>query len=126
MIVSNELRIGNWLNVHGRPCQVTYLNNEVFGNKDEQKFAFNEAQPIAITRELLLQTGFEKDLYGFKSRQIALNQYEDVYYLRLPQGTGFGRGIRYVHQLQNLYFEISGQEYILSASHFNNAFSLAG
>ena len=125
MIQPNEIRPGNWINLNNKPCQVNHINGNGCGC-DETFALFEDIHPILITDHLLRQTGFVKDLYGYKSRQLALNQYDDVYYLRLPQGTGFGQGIRYVHQLQNLYYDISGKEYLLTLAYFDSPFSIAG
>ena len=126
MIQPNEIRLGNWINVRNKPCQVSQINKAGCECTGEAFAYFEDIQPIVITDHLLQETGFVKDLFGYKSRQLALNQYDDVYYLRLPQGTGFGQGIRFVHQLQNLYLDISGTEYPVRLTCFSRQFSIAG
>lgn len=90
--------------------QVIYLSENGCGYDHEEFAGFEKLEPISITSALLEKAGFRKDDYGYSNGKLALNQYENVYHLRLPQGTGFGRGIQHLHQLQNLYFAISGEE----------------
>lgn len=118
MIPAQELRTGNWILVEGKACRVSRIDESGCGTTTKGFVAYAEAQPVPITDALLLQTGFIKDAYGYRSPLLALNQYESVYYLRIPPGTGFGRAIRYVHQLQNLYYEITGQDYQVAEGHF--------
>jgi hypothetical protein len=110
MIAQNELRLGNWIKVKDKNYQVIYLSENGCGYDHEEFTLFDSLEPIFITGNILQKAGFSKDDYGYKNGSLALNQYEDVYHLRLPQGTGYGRGIKYLHQLQNLYFNIAGQE----------------
>lgn len=110
MIYQNELRLGNWIEVNDKKYQVIYLSENGCGYDHEEFISFDRIQPISITNSLLEKAGFHKDDYGYKNEKVALNQYEEVFHLRLPQGTGFGQGIKYLHQLQNLYFTISGQD----------------
>ena len=110
MIASNELRLGNWILVDNNKYEVVYISENGCGYDHEEFAIFDKIEPIKLTDSLLAKGGFYKDDFGYKNQHLALNQYEDVFYLRLPQGTGFGRGISYLHQLQNLYFDICGQE----------------
>jgi hypothetical protein len=68
-------------------------------------------KPIPITEEWLLKAGF-RDNYGYTSEWLDLNRglepicyetYEDYAHV-------LGKKIEYVHQLQNLYFALSGEE----------------
>ncbi len=110
MIPQSELRLGNWIQVEEKNYRVIYLSENGCGYDHEEFVSFENIVPISITDSILVKAGFTKDDYGYKNGSLALNQYDDVFHLRLPQGTGFGRGIKYVHQLQNLYYNISGEE----------------
>ena len=78
-------------------------------------------EPIRITEEILLKCGFVKALGVFN-----IECCKSILYLRLAYDKGFYYGIKssdcnscefddvisikYLHQLQNLYFALTGQE----------------
>jgi len=70
-------------------------------------------QPIPITEEWLLKFGFKKhlteDTYPTFAKNM-LNWNDGILYLI---GYGFINHIKYVHQLQNLYFALTGTELII-------------
>lgn len=92
MIAVNELRIGNWVeDFAGNPVQVVRLT------KNKQPLE----NPIRITEEILDKCDF-KD-YGFRCSLSGVNSTK----IKLPCNNGeraMLRSIRYLHQLQNLYF----------------------
>ena len=67
-------------------------------------------QPIPLTEEWLLKFGFEKnittDLHPTFSYDI-LNVNDGIVYVL---NYGFVNHIKYIHQLQNLYFALTGEE----------------
>jgi hypothetical protein len=69
-----------------------------------------ELKPIPLTEEWLLKFGFEKnittDLYPTFSYDI-LNVNDGIVYVL---NYGFVNHIKYIHQLQNLYFALTGEE----------------
>ncbi len=105
---ATELRIGNWINDGDGDFTVsrkTLAHVETFPNK---------FKPIPLTEEWLVKLGFEKDemgyyyiddeIYSFVDREqkgfmlvIAYVEYKETY-------------IKHVHQLQNLYFALIGEE----------------
>ena len=116
---ATELRIGNWLidkrythdsengrfKVHVRDLQ--YLTDI----KESNECDF---EPIPLTEEILLKCGFKKDTKGV----LVLNK--NIYslilwggevsvYLKIDESV-LSIEINYLHQLQNLYFALSGQE----------------
>lgn len=108
MINPNELRIGNWVNdSKGFLYQIKKSN---FENTD-----FSITTPIPLTPEILEKCGFAKDRTGFSlldkmslsfsvdksGRYIAC--WEDKS-LHLPYE------LNYLHQLQNLYWCLCGEE----------------
>jgi len=114
MINANELRIGNWVLIESHITTV----NHIMG--DEDYFL-----PIPLTPEILEKCGFVKnkvqndciELGGIDFHLELMWGKENYYYPMLtqtPQGceerTVFLNRINSLHQLQNLYFALTGQE----------------
>ena len=106
-----ELRVGNWVKRDYQPdgFQVD-VNSFIVCARDPEMY-----QPIPLTEEWLLKFGFEKDgnkIYRngrffienlFRNRmtfRITINNAESAH----------TNSIEYVHQLQNLYFALTGTE----------------
>lgn len=107
---ASELRIGNW--IMSDECGFTTVNGSLIQFLETPKsLVTGFVEPIPLTEEWLLKFGFEYDgceWFDFKSVGISLNnkratQQNGEYYnqLRFPD---------YVHQLQNLYFALTGEE----------------
>jgi hypothetical protein len=129
MIQANELRIGNWFSyiskhgvwttaydkvesIHEKGINI-YADSDYGCSIIEPDFTFDYIQPIPITPEILEKAGFE----------VSIDEYEIFDYVYLIHGMDkrfylwFGIGeyptetfIQYVHQLQNLYFALTGEE----------------
>lgn len=122
MVKKNELRVGNWIADHeaggyfqieeirkvGNQYNVSYREGSI-------KCAVDVLDPIPLTEEWLVKLGFKKHLdtiWVHWSKESGLFQIST----RLPQGS-YGLWVngtigcfQYVHQLQNLYFALRGQE----------------
>lgn len=106
----SELRIGNFIMHNGIEDKVDlslFSGIEIFDTE-------NLLSPIPLTEEWLVRFGFEKRkfsyLYGYGNF---------LYDYRLKLWTWYGIQlhdylITYVHQLQNLYFALTGQELEIS------------
>jgi hypothetical protein len=113
---SNELRIGNL--VHDYDEELIIVSGISYGDVYSLKLGetpLARIKPIPLTEEWLIKFGFEEDginwywfntkdrftdygyAYNTKTNIIEFNECELI-------------GIRYVHQLQNLYFALTGQE----------------
>lgn len=107
---SNELRIWNWLSWDG-----DYAQWNLYNFKDlEFTDSYIEAEPIPITEEWLFKFGFEKseyleNIYKYKIYNVSLDKFGDLhfYFFGIHDCS---RKIKYVHELQNLYFSLTGQE----------------
>lgn len=123
MIQANELRIGNYVDVDGNNHIVTSVNIDytisVFVFENGAKELFNHENkhinPIPLTEERLIKFGFEKNgRYAWKNNGFQVQYYTDGY-LRHYRELGI-RALRteikieYIHQLQNLYFALTGKE----------------
>lgn len=111
MIKANEIRLGNWLfDPDGKEKQVDYSD---LVSLSITTLHFN---PIHLTREMLERCGFKADLPDFANwiilempianlvfdgKEIFIDDAGDS--LPFPH-------IKYVHQLQNLYYALTGEE----------------
>lgn len=116
MINANELRIGNWVGVNGVNLQIERFCDTfiLFTNKRESHYSGIE--PVPLTPEILEKAGFvpvnwingtSKFDYAFME-----NHHEWNFY---PTETIYWHGhrinnIKHIHQLQNLYFALTGEE----------------
>ena len=114
---ANELRLGNLIYAKlssgkGRTAVHTVAAYNIVNIADgvTSSFIF---EPIPLTEEWLLQFGFEHTRYGFIKGGLHL---DNDFSLFIEDETGFNTWsveLKYVHQLQNLYFAIIGQELTL-------------
>lgn len=123
---ANELRIGNWYHfadndgiVYRRVKEIKQNEFGLFGDYDGVNFEI--CQPIPLTEEWLVRFGFEY-LY-FNSEELIHKEFKNLYAYKHVMNDGFGivlRGfhalpfVKHVHQLQNLYFALTGEELTLS------------
>lgn len=115
MINAAELRIGNWIYHKERLGNIQVCSVQ----DDEINFKINppKLEFIPLNEEWLLRFGFKK----------SSNEYEKQFYLgaisfelstlqcslcagEYVEGNACELEIKYVHQLQNLYFALTGQE----------------
>lgn len=119
MIKSNELREGNYVNVVGKNSfnitgiiQVEDIISGCGINMHHDSFAhkLKDIQPIPLTEEWLIKFGFDP-CYFADGGKLSFYRINDSNFL-LPDFTlvWFGTKIKYVHQLQNLYFALTGEE----------------
>jgi hypothetical protein len=126
---ANELRLGNWIefnnfisppnNLQVTPRMFRQLGMDLSENLDLELSGYHK--PIPLTEEWLLRMGFEinkrpsKDIYiEFNPRMAILFNQGNVGEMDLIQDgkfISFKHGhIKYVHQLQNLYFALTNEE----------------
>ena len=103
-----ELRIGNWVNIDGRDeCVDAHWIYML-------ELDANGLKPIPLKEEILLSSGFywdKKKVYlclnetAFRIRysRNQLTLFQSSQYLTIPD-------IKYLHQLQNLYFALTQEE----------------
>ena len=125
-MIANDLRIGNWVHdgsnfpmqVVGIFEDVVYLNFE--GNEgDVWECGLEGPKPFELTEEWLEKFGFEKNMKSTWIIQIFQENFLEIGFGSYPTfefGNYFSERwndpmkIDYVHQLQNLYFALSGRE----------------
>lgn len=118
---ASELRIGNYIHykTDGTDSVIEFENFEFISRLPQLvNDLFN---PIPLTEEWLLKFGFDKIENGFKQywdlNGFQIEIHGDKFPVRIwggesaPHLTQFiGHKTKHVHQLQNLYFALSGEE----------------
>jgi hypothetical protein len=132
---TNELRIGNW--VIGIQCDRSEVEQQVDVINMMGDFAVTthgwselkpiELKPIPLTEEWMLKCGYKYDGYKYEyydgqeekrvfESENGLGDFVEIdgFFLPMPYyfGQAFGENfkLKHVHQLQNLYFALTGEE----------------
>lgn len=111
---ANELRIGNWVLSKDMPVQIEEIKPETirycFG-----EFSISYIEPINLTEEWLVKFGFShiskndyQSPYKFLIFDIKLLCFADIQ--DNNERIFSPIDVKYVHQLQNLYFSLTGEE----------------
>jgi hypothetical protein len=130
MIAANELRIGNWVDAEigtlKKPNRANIVINGVYTSTPPpsvqsyiisygRSIDLNNLLPIPLTPEILEKCGFVKQMMWTYAIDIVGN-IKLVYYLG-EKGWSIGNknysdfsNLNYLHQLQNLYFSLTGTE----------------
>jgi len=122
---ASELRIGNYVNdrfnAEVTVCDITHGGINL--NYGYPTISIDELIPIPLTEEWLLKFDFTRHHADYSNGVIYIKNVPDntefewgVYPNEL--GSGFQiknrKLLKYVHQLQNLYFALTGEELILN------------
>lgn len=119
---ANELRIDNWVynKTTKKEMQVYPMMIPQLAQINDE----NNIEPIKLTKEWLFKFGFVEagdevlmDLGNWTNSMLWFNQNSGQ--LRLVESNGkylTHDNLKYVHQLQNLYFALKGKELILERS----------
>lgn len=123
---ANELRIGNIINAYGYDVFVKKIENDSVSfdcNSDQGRPVYDDifiedANHVPLTEEWLVKLGlnrYAKDNWGNFRYKFSDDRYEirkqhnDTELQVLFEGNGLV-WVKYVHQLQNLYFALTGEE----------------
>jgi hypothetical protein len=119
---ANELRIGNFLKYDDEIIQVSNLCKNYVEFYDKEDLLIGDTpkyfQPIELTEELLVKIGFEGEMYEFclhtDDFNITVNLIENrvdiSYYGNCEAELCIKYNVKYLHELQNLCYCITGQE----------------
>jgi hypothetical protein len=115
---ANELRIGNYVTLNK---DIKIINGNLIKEQQQSDMIKGEVylKPIPITEEWLLKFGFLKDLDN--DIYLSINPYAFLFWQNdrvelLDNDNNFMISYcRYVHQLQNLYFALTGEELTLKS-----------
>ena len=131
-----DLRIGNWVKVNDPIFGVntykvaTIRDNGIITLSDNMSCLVDNIEPIELTEEVLVKIGFKKNKYDcwkyFPDREneisiLMTDNYTTIEYVNLfhcPQDVtevNYGSTLEfprriYLHQLQNAYFILTGEE----------------
>lgn len=131
-IKESELRLENLINYNGEPmpifsidrgCRSFYTINDIQINRNTGctiKGGEDVFNPIPLTEKWLLSLGFIDPSGGYRATgaevvyEITAKEKKIELWMRWPDAWGFSNWnkceIKYVHQLQNLYFSLVGEE----------------
>lgn len=130
MIQANELRIGNWVLVNGHPICVKGVNDDGINQETEGSYyggwcheydgrfydwyrdASQVVQPIPLTLEILEKAGFVGKYISASGYELEIRT--DVVVIWGTDGCTEGHNVHFpcssLHQLQNLYLALTGDE----------------
>ena len=109
---AKELRIGNLVNVDEKAYKISV--GDLYNLENYSKNYGHLYKPIPLTEEWLIRFGFEKKIIN--ERTLKQTIYKSKYYyislidFRLSIDGKIYHKIDFVHQLQNLYFALTGEE----------------
>lgn len=110
MIEPRELRIGNLLYIQTGAtslCPIEITGLDIY---DQFKGFIPSLQPIPLTEEWLVKFGFEKKR-GWDDSPFYKKNDVDIYIVSDKSFTNeLDVPIKHVHQLQNLYYALTGEE----------------
>ena len=117
MVNANELRTGNYLNfnVIDKPFKITAKEIMIIEKgqmNDSQNYYF---EPIPLSDQWLIYFGGEKDGNDFHFLRYTIYKPASYVGFLFCEGNLILREIKYVHQLQNLYFALIGEELSVSS-----------
>ncbi len=112
---ATEFRIGNLVDLYGSIATVQRFD---FNDRPPNGLAVDKGKPIPITPELLERAGFEKTFKEWKPKElddiidfpVCLIQDEDSWGIYSNSDGDYLCKIKYIHQLQNLYFALTQKE----------------
>lgn len=112
--LQRELRIGNYLMFGKQLKKVVEITEDAFYVLDKDgttlKNTWADLKPTPLTEEWLLKFGFKyKNGYGFIFKYGYISK-QDKYWIY----HNICKKIDFVHQLQNLYFALTGEELIIN------------
>lgn len=116
---AKELRMGNWVKGKGNTRRITTI-------KAPHLYDVSQFEPITITEEWLYRFGFKEDLSKLDPPETPNGNFwsewvNGIITIDMPfYSFIFNYGeeevqIKYVHQLQNLYFALTGEELQLNS-----------
>lgn len=128
---AQDLRIGNIVKYHNddtifNVIGIDDLGIRVKNEEQETWIEYDCFSPIPLNQEWIFALGFIKGMSGdisalfhkyYKTERVFnIEKIEDKYYLHYSDKYGMfivGESFKYVHQLQNLYFALTGEELTL-------------
>ena len=120
---ASELRIGNLVDLGNRIAKISEIYHTACTVLDLEETQdtiedYERTKPIPLTEEWLLKFGFELDIeddgYSKGKYKVSVSDegciffiYDSYYPIEICE-------FKYIHQLQNIYFALTGEELILN------------
>ena len=104
---ANELRIGNHIRYRNEIIEVQ--STDILS----AELSPSDFSAIILTEEWLLKFGFKRFPWGLVVGNLLFKDNLKCTELTFEVGNGFRVEIKYIHQLQNLYFALTGEELTL-------------
>lgn len=137
MTNANELRIGNWVLWNGpdhiENAKISAIANEEVAFKCGDYGSINDIQPIPLTPEILEKIGLKRDEEGWildfdnklydplgRNGTGGLSQRDTTVFAYKHTNSILKVGVRYLHQLQNIYFSLTGKELTFKTLNMEN------
>lgn len=110
MISPKELRIGNIIKIKDNEIIVASINEKGAAPKGIDIVDIRHFEGIPITKEWLLKFGFVMYCGSYKKENVKIFDDSPEFHYEGRYGMSVGRLFLYVHQLQNIYFCLTGEE----------------
>lgn len=119
MLKHNDLRIGNWIETKHGVQQVTQVEESRVLTRlppctfSMINFHYEEVNPILLSEEWLTRLGFERDNRRYSPTKFLYQKYPITFYggdKYIKLNGNYEYNILYVHQLQNLFHVLTGEE----------------
>ena len=118
MIEANELRIGNWINdifdiKNPVVRQIELDDFTAIANYQRSGVKPLFLKPILLTPQVLEKCGFKRDWHGYALDNIyslSFSVTKNGEFLACFGDKTVGVIVKHLHQLQNLYFALTGEE----------------
>jgi hypothetical protein len=107
---NTELRIGNLVEIYGKVEKVVDVMCDCVNTLNIEGAHYGLVNPIPLTEEWLLNFGFIKNSTSWTNwekptavKEVRVSIHNKYLFYN-------GRMIKFIHQLQNLYFALTGEE----------------
>jgi len=111
---NTELRIGNYVEIYGKVETIVDVLCDCVNTLNIEGAHYGLVNPIPLTKDWLEKFGFEKTKFESSIKTLKY-EWTSIYfnngYVEISvSGHSCPVSIQHVHQLQNLYFELTGEE----------------
>jgi hypothetical protein len=110
---NTELRIGNLVEIYGKVETVVDVMCDSVNTLNIEGAHYGLVNPVPLTEDWLLRLGFEKkqpNCTWYRKNRVTINVFNDVAFRLNTNCNYVYKPFKHVHQLQNLYFSLTGEE----------------
>ena len=117
MIPHGEIRLGNWHydNTFKEPFPQRKMTMGFWCDMSINVMYLSDLEPIPLTPRILEKCGFKegsyhKNWFSIPTLTPHIVKYDDGFILEMVDDIRISESFQYLHQLQNLYFALTGTE----------------